>query len=75
MGFSWVEKYFECRITLKTETGHLLLNYFYWITWGFVVVKKSAIMLSDLLWGGVLTLQLLTFSDWVYLALFSFLLH
>lgn len=50
MGFSWVEKYFECRITIKTETGHLLLNYFNWITLGFVV-KKSAIMLSDLLWG------------------------
>lgn len=50
MSSPWVEKYFECRVTIKTETGRLLLNYFYWITWGFVV-KKSAIMLSDLLWG------------------------
>lgn len=50
MGLSSVEKYFECRITVKTETGHLLLNYFNWIMLGFVL-KNSDIMLSELLWG------------------------
>jgi len=72
VSFTWVEKYFECRIAIKTETGHLLLNYFYSITWGFVGVKKSDIMLSHLLGGGF-TLQLLNFNNWVYFALFSFL--
>lgn len=48
MGLSSVEKYFECRITIKLETGHVLRNYFNWITLGFVV-KNSDIMLSELL--------------------------